>query len=113
MREDGKSKGQKEGSPGRNAKDSGRNSRLEVSWPNKDHGILSGRECWKIEEFYRKKITFNCGNIELCMKKILSAVGCGRMWKEKKRKWRGFKEEAKQAESKKLEERGGERKGKT
>ena len=58
------------------------------------------RDCWKIEEFCRRKMEINCGNIELCMKNIFSAVGCRRMLKEKKAEPEKLKEEAKQEESK-------------
>ena len=72
-REDGKSKGKKKGLPEKKTQYCRRNSMLEVSLPNSD----------------RKKMEINCGNMELCTKKTSSAVGCGRMWKEKNHKWKG------------------------
>ena len=78
----------KEGLPRRNTKDCGRIRGWRFRGPKKDYGILPRRKCWKIEEFYPKKMDINCGNMKLCMKKTFSAVCCGRMWKVKKQKWR-------------------------
>ena len=61
LREDGKVEGQKEGLPGRNIKDWEESSGMEVSWSNKDYGILPRRDCWKMEEFYRKKMKSAAG----------------------------------------------------
>ena len=52
MREDGKSKGKQEGLPERNINHWGRILRLEVSCLTTGYGILSRRECWKIEELH-------------------------------------------------------------
>ena len=76
MREDGKSKGEKEGPPERNLKDCGRNLQLKVSWPGENCEILPRRGRWKMEEVYPKKMAINCGKIELCMKRTFCAVGC-------------------------------------
>ena len=89
MRKDGKLKGKK-GSHGRNAKGIGKSLWWETSWPRKGHGKSPGKEC-KTEELCPKK-TETCSDANPCTKNTFSAVGCGRMWKMKKRKEGGVEQ---------------------
>ena len=83
MREDGKLKGEKKGSPGRNAQGFGRSLRWEVSRPRKGCGTSPRGECWKTRELCPGKAETCSGNPKPCTKTTLSAVGCGWTWEGK------------------------------
>ena len=70
------------------------------------------RECWKTEERCPVKTETCSRNAMPCMKKTFSAVGCGEMWKVKKRREREVKQGSQGRGKNKWEKRGGGRKGK-
>ena len=103
MREDGQVKGEKEGSPGENAKGFGKSLRWEVSWRREGCGTSPKRECWKAEEPCPEKTEACSVNTKPCMKKTFSAVGCGRKVKKEERET--LNKEAKEEESKRGKQR--------